>query len=119
MQQPTGQERLVVPGESHIRTVVARICDRFSPSRIIVFGSVARGDAKPGSDLDVLVVFDEVSDRRGLAIAIRRLLADLPVPKDVVVASTGELAEKARSSWHLVGAAVREGRVVFPAPATK
>jgi len=39
------------------------VVEAFDPERIIVFGSVARGDEHPESDLDLLVLFDELPDR--------------------------------------------------------
>ena len=61
------------------------------------FGSYARGEAKPGSDLDLVVVLPTVENTREAAISIRRLLAGLPAPKDVVVA-TPEIIEARRGS---------------------
>jgi len=40
---------------------VRRIAERFSPDKIILFGSCARGDAGPDSDIDLLVLFPEVA----------------------------------------------------------
>lgn len=62
-----------------------------------VFGSVARGDDRPGSDLDLLVEFtDEASllDEVGLRLALRDLLH---VEVDVVASDTlrGEFRERA------------------------
>ena len=42
--------------------LVRRIAERFSPDKIILFGSRARGDAGPDSDIDLLVLFSEVDD---------------------------------------------------------
>jgi len=36
--------------------LVRRIAERFSPDKIILFGSRARGDAGPDSDIDLLVL---------------------------------------------------------------
>jgi hypothetical protein len=40
--------------------LVRRIAERFSPDKIILFGSRARGEAGPDSDVDLLVLFSEV-----------------------------------------------------------
>ncbi|WP_346006781.1 helix-turn-helix domain-containing protein [Janibacter terrae] len=61
-----------------------------------IFGSVARGDAAPGSDLDLLVEFTDTAsllDEVGLRLALRDLL-DAEV--DVVGADTlrGEVRER-------------------------
>ena len=39
------------------RERLAGVCERYGVTRLEVFGSVARGDAKTGSDLDLLVAF--------------------------------------------------------------
>ncbi len=38
---------------------LAGVCERFRVRELSVFGSVARGQARPGSDVDLLVVFEE------------------------------------------------------------
>lgn len=38
---------------------LADICHRYGIARLDVFGSIARGDDRPGSDLDVLYVLHE------------------------------------------------------------
>lgn len=66
---------------------LGRIVDRFNPNRVVLFGSQARGDADPQSDVDLLVVFADDGDQRERQVAIRRLLADMPFAKDVLVTS--------------------------------
>jgi uncharacterized protein len=43
-----------------------------SPSRVILFGSHARGDADADSDLDFLVIERDVTDRFGEMVRLRR-----------------------------------------------
>ncbi len=99
--------------ESHVATMTERIVREFDPVRVILFGSHARGEAGPDSDVDLLVVLPSVDDQRRAAVAIRRLLADLPVAKDIVVATPDEIAARG----HLVGTvlrpALREGTVLY------
>ena len=44
-----------------VQEITQRIVDRFKPRRIIAFGSYARGEHGPDSDLDLIVEMD--SDR--------------------------------------------------------
>ena len=54
------------------------------PEQIILFGSYARGDFRPDSDLDLLVITDEVASTRAEAARIYGVLAGIGVPIDVV-----------------------------------
>lgn len=58
-------------------------------SRVIVFGSFARGSARPGSDLDLLVIEPKVEDRLAEIFRLRKavdaVLGDDPQPVDLVV----------------------------------
>jgi predicted nucleotidyltransferase len=75
--------------------VVEQIVERFRPVRIILFGSVARREQGPESDLDLLVIFDhlEPGQRRELTARIMRVVR-APVPYDVFVTDVAELEAK-------------------------
>ena len=53
--------------EAIISTMVDRIVGRFQPSRVVLFGSQARGNANEWSDVDLLVVMGSVPDKRQAA----------------------------------------------------
>ncbi len=99
--------------ETFISIMVDRIARAFQPARVVLFGSHARGTATEWSDIDLLVILPKVSDKRNAAIEIRRALGDLPVCKDIVVATPAEVARRG----HLVGttlrSALREGKVLY------
>lgn len=93
--------------------IIDRIVSGFQPERIILFGSHARGDAKPYSDIDLLVVLPEVTDKRKAAVAIRRVLADLPAFTDIVVTTPEEIARRGTLVGDVLRPALREGRVIY------
>ena len=99
--------------ESVISVMVDRIMGRFQPSRVVLFGSWSRGDANEGSDVDFLVVMNHVADKRQAAIEMRRSLGDLPVSKDIVVATHDEIASRGHVVGTVLHAALRDGKVVY------
>ena len=102
--------------EAIISTMVNRIGGRFQPSRVVLFGSQARGSANDWSDVDLLVVMGKAADKRQAAVEIRRSLGDLPVSKDIVVTTPGEIARRGRVVGTLLHAALREGKVIYERP---
>lgn len=59
------------------RAEIIRIADRYKASEVEVFGSVARGQDQPGSDVDLLVRFTadaSLFDQVGLAQDLEDLL---------------------------------------------
>jgi uncharacterized protein len=98
--------------DPYLTTIVGRLVRAFDPARIVLVGSRARGDAREDSDYDLFVVLDDVPDKRAARTAIRRALSDLPISKDVVVASVEE-AKEGESGWGAVGWVAGEGRTLY------
>ncbi len=91
-----------------------RILERCDASRIILYGSVARGDDGPDSDIDLLVVMPIVGRRHDTSVRVLDELRDLPVPVDITVVDPAHLDEEA-SVPGVVRAALREGRILVAA----
>ena len=62
-------------------------------SRVILFGSAARGELTRDSDLDFLVIEPEVENPALESVRLRRVLADVLVPMDIIVASDHRVQE--------------------------
>lgn len=95
---------------------VRKIAETFRPLRVILFGSVARGEETPDSDLDFLVVFDHIEGRRhDLAVDIDDALAEIGAPVDVLVVDKDDLDRRADVPG-VLRVALREGRVLHERP---
>ena len=99
--------------ETFISTMVDRIVRGFRPSRIVVFGSHACGTANGLSNVDLLVILPNVSDKRETAIEIRRVLKDLPVCKDIMVAKPQEVTYRGHLMRTAMRSPLREGMVLY------
>ena len=99
--------------ETIISDMVDRIVSRFEPSQVLLFGSQARGTASEWSDVDLLVVMTEVTDKRQAAIEIRRSLGDLLVSKDILVTTPDEISRRGHVVGTVPHAAIREGKVLY------
>ena len=96
-----------------VERMVQRIVSGFSPEKIILFGSQARGDARPDSDVDLLVVLSACENRKAVTISMMKSVADLPIGKDIVVTTTRELETRGKLASTVLYPAIREGRVVY------
>ena len=99
--------------EELLEEVRNRLVSALRPSRIVVFGSRARGEARPDSDLDLMVVAAVRGSLGDRALAARTPLLDLRVPMDIVVYTPEEYARLRHWKSSVAGIADREGRVLY------
>ena len=95
-----------------ISIMTERIVRDFDPLQIILFGSQARGDSDRNSDIDLLVVFSELTDKRKTALDILRALSDLPVAKDILVSTPEELEHHRTRIGSVLRYAQQEGKIL-------
>ena len=81
------------------------------PERIILFGSQARGDATPDSDIDLVVVMPVTGSRREMRLQIGLCLFSFRAPVDVVVVTPQEYVTDVRWPGTIVRPAVCEEQV--------
>ncbi len=93
--------------------VVARIVETVHPRRIILFGSAARGQMGPHSDLDLLVVMPDGAHRRQTAQRLYRALAGLGVAKDIVVVTESDVRQFSDEPSLVICPALREGKELY------
>lgn len=106
----------IVITETDLEAMVRSIVDAVQPERIILFGSLARGEATEDSDIDLLVVEREGFAKRSRwreMQAIRKAITDFRISKDVLLYSREEVARWRSSANHVVAHALREGKLLY------
>jgi len=93
--------------------MVRRIVRQFHPQRVILFGSHARGEAGPDSDVDLLVIMPVEGSRREKAIEIGVALHDIRVPKDIIVTTPEDFEWRKETVGTIERPAAREGKVLY------
>ena len=101
-----------VVDENLIAEAARRLAAAAPEAQVILFGSHARGDARPGSDVDFLVVEPEVAYEAKESVRLHRTLRDLRVPADVIVVSRDYAERWKEVPGGLVHAALSQGRVL-------
>ena len=94
--------------------IVRRIVEAVEPEEIILFGSAARGETGPHSDVDLLVI-KEGADHWEAAARIYRKLADVRAAVDAVVVTPQDVERYGDSHALVIAPALREGRVLYAA----
>ncbi len=98
----------------YLDEIIRRIVSVAQPDRVILFGSVGRGQGGSDSDLDFLVV-KSGAHRRRLAQQIYRSLFGIPVPVDVIVVTPEDVSAFRDKVGTVIGPALQEGREVYAA----
>src|SRR5262249_37251149 len=101
------------PARLSIDSMVKRIVKKFQPEQVILFGSHARGEAGPDSDVDLLVVMDYEGTARDKGLEILQALHDFLVPKDVIVTKPADFAWRKDIVGTIEWPAAREGKVIY------
>ena len=102
--------------DSLISEMVDTIVREANPDTVIQFGSRARGDARPDSDVDLLIVegepFSPQRSRRRETARLYLAVRKLAIARDLLLYSRDDFEQLKDSAHHIVGRAQREGKVL-------
>jgi predicted nucleotidyltransferase len=105
---------LASPAETVPAPLLARIIAAMRPEQIWLFGSRAKGGARPTSDWDLLVVVsDDATDDELDLMHAWQVVRDLRIPADVIPVRRSEFEEARDHAGTLARTVVGEGRQIY------
>jgi uncharacterized protein len=99
----------------NVREAVNRIRQVAQPSKVILFGSYARGEATADSDLDLMVILPGKPDKVAEMIRLRQAVGAVGIGVDVLVFSEQEAERRSQVPGTVLYWAVKEGKVLYDA----
>src|SRR5207244_1963585 len=98
---------------SVIAEVAERIARRVNPEQVILFGSWARGESRPDSDIDLLVITPDDTDELAVWRSSMDAVQSLGAPVDIVVAARGQVRRRGRMVGSVLRPALEDGIVLY------
>ena len=96
-----------------IQEVTRRIVKLAHPRKVVLFGSRGRGQGRPDSDWDILVIADSTRSRHERAAPLYGALRDLRQQVDILVYTPEEAEVWENVPQALVTTATREGKILY------
>lgn len=97
-----------------ISFVLDKIVNFYHPDTVYLFGSQARGDDNPDSDIDFLVVHDTKEPKRQRALQFRKTLrGNTLYPVDILVYTPEEFENESNIKGTIAFHAVKEGMLLY------
>ncbi len=98
-----------------IDDLIGRIVDTVHPLRIVLFGSAARGEMGPDSDIDIMVVMPDGTHRLNTTRYLYRRMFGFGFPVDIVVATPSILERHKNNIGLIYRTVLKEGKEVYAA----
>lgn len=101
--------------EKDVAEITKKLKEEYHPEKIILFGSAARGEVKPGSDIDYFIVKNSKNPRHRKAVDIFYLLSglDREYPVDFIVFTPSELKQRLELGDFFVKNILEEGKILY------
>jgi len=96
-----------------IDSITAQLIEKYKPEKIILFGSAARGDAAPDSDVDLLIIKSDTPSFSADRIMEVSGLIERDVPVDFLVYRPEEFEKRVGLGDPFIGLILKEGKVLY------
>jgi predicted nucleotidyltransferase len=99
--------------QSEIESITAQLIEKYKPEKIILFGSAARGDATPDSDVDLLIIKQDTPHYGADRIMEVSGLIERAVPVDFLVYRPDEFQSRLGMGDPFIELILKEGKVLY------
>jgi predicted nucleotidyltransferase len=108
--------RPIARDEELLQIITTRIAEAIHPQKIILFGSWARGERGPHSDIDLLIIQESTLPRPQRYAQVRRLFGGMGIPMDILVYTPEEFARYQSVPGSFTHTVAHEGKVLYARP---
>ena len=98
--------------DKKLQEIINKIVKEHRPEKIILFGSYARGNPGPDSDVDLFII-KETTNTRETARSINRLLFPRPFPIDLIVYTPEQLKKRMNIEDFFVSDIINKGKILY------
>jgi predicted nucleotidyltransferase len=113
VKKPKSAKKRNITASRQIKKIVERVVSRFSPEKIILFGSYAQGNTGPDSDLDLLIAMPVNGSKLQKAVEIGVALHDIAIAKDLIVVTPQKFEWRKDVIGTIEWPAARQGKVLY------
>lgn len=91
------------------------IQDKYKPEKIILFGSLARGELREGSDIDMLIIKDSNKKKYARVLDVLNLIKDIDrrLPYAPIVLSRREFEQGLQEKGYFFRQILKDGQVLY------
>ncbi len=92
-----------------------KLIENINPKLIVLFGSLANGNEREESDIDLLVVWDEKVELTNIKrrIILRKIIGIIDSPLDILTCTTNELNKALEDKNSFTSQIVTEGELIY------
>jgi uncharacterized protein len=112
----SGRPDVTATPPTFLRTPIERLVRALAPTRIVLFGSYAKGSERPGSDVDLLVIADAAGEPAAVVRRVRQLVATSFPPIDVVLCTPEDAEHADRDRSPFLQSILESGVTVYTRP---
>jgi predicted nucleotidyltransferase len=98
--------------QKELNKLSKQIIDKYRPEKIILFGSLADGKIRSGSDIDLLVVKRTKKDYWRRADEISKII-DIDLPKDIIVMTPNEVKWRLSLEDPFIEDIINNGKIIY------
>lgn len=92
---------------------IQKIVNELDPEKIVLFGSYARGNPTPDSDVDLLVILDTDKPRKERVVEVSLLLYPRLFPVDILVKTPQEIEDELEKGNFFIQEILEKGKVLY------
>ncbi len=96
-----------------INKIITHTVNVARPEKIILFGSMARGEYNMHSDIDLLIIVRDLSEKKNIIESVTNYCREISLKADVLVFSADGIAKRSPEDGSFISAVLKAGKVVY------